>query len=90
MRIMKTVTTAVSIIALGTASMAGGLSDEIMEAPVEVVDEMAPATSSVKPIYIILGVLAAVAIGAALAEDDDDEEDVPVDDTDDVVLTDTM
>lgn len=82
MRITHTLATAASLTALATATMAGGLSDEIMEAPVEVADELAPAGTSVNPTYVVLGVLAALLIAAAIAEDDDDDEedDTPTDD----------
>ncbi|WP_439153630.1 hypothetical protein [Yoonia sp.] len=50
----------------GVAANAGGLSPEVMEAPVVVVEEeMAPAGSSVNSTYVILGVLAALLIAAA-------------------------
>jgi len=92
MRISTTLTAAVAITAFATSSIAGGLSDEIMEAPVEVVeDNVAPAGTSVNPTFVILGVLAALLIAAAVADDDDDDdEDEPTDtvDTIDVSLTD--
>lgn len=76
MRLLTTLATAASIAAIATAPMAGGLANEIMEAPVEVVDEMAPAGPSINPTYIVLGVLAALLIANALS-DDDDEPDEP-------------
>ena len=57
-----------------TLANAGGLSPEIMEAPVVVVDEPAPAGSSISPTYIILGILAALLIAAAVNTNDDEEE----------------
>ena len=67
-------------------SMAGGLADEIMEAPVEAEDTMAPAGTSISPTFVILGILAALLIAAAVAEDDDDNDDTG-DTTDTDVLT---
>ncbi|MEL6838166.1 MAG: hypothetical protein AAFP85_02670 [Pseudomonadota bacterium] len=55
---------------------AGGLADEIMEAPVVAVEpEPAPAGTSISPTFVILGVLAALLIAAALSDDDDDDDD---------------
>ena len=60
-----------------TLANAGGLSPEIMETPVVVVDEPAPAGSSISPTYIILGILAALLIAAAVNANDDDDEEEP-------------
>ena len=81
MQKFTTLAAAASITFVATASFAGGLSDEIMEAPVEAVDVMeAPAGSSISPTFIIVGVLAALLIAAAVAaaddDDDDEEEDI--------------
>lgn len=79
MRITTTLAAAVTIAAFATTTMAGGLANEIMEAPADVTDEMAPAAkSSVNPTYIVLGVLAAVLIAAAVGQDDDDDEPTEV------------
>ena len=77
MRIATTLAAAASIAALSTTAFAGGLVDEVMEAPVVVMEEpMAePAGSSISPTYLVLGVLAALLIAAAVAEDDDDDDD---------------
>ncbi|WP_322891540.1 MULTISPECIES: hypothetical protein [unclassified Yoonia] len=72
MRILTTLTAAVTLAAFTTAASAGGLSPEIMEAPV-VAQEAAPAGSSINPAFIVVGVLAALLIASSL---DDDEEDV--------------
>ena len=90
MRILSTLVAAASITALATASVAGGLSDEVMEAPVVAVEpEMEPAGSSISPTFIIVGVLAALLIAAYVAneddDDDDDEEPAPVEPGPDVV-----
>ncbi|MEL6681999.1 MAG: hypothetical protein AAFQ09_05070 [Pseudomonadota bacterium] len=72
-------TTLLSTAALCAAPVlvtAGGLSDEIMEAPVVAVEpEAAPAGTSISPTFVILGVLAALLIAAALSEEDDDDEE---------------
>jgi len=57
MRITKVIATATAIAALSTSAFAGGLSDQIMEAPVVVEEEMAPAGTSVSPALIVVGIL---------------------------------
>ena len=74
MRITKVIATATAIAALSTSAFAGGLSDQIMEAPVVVEEEMAPATPSVSPTIIVVGILAALLLASNLDSDDDDEE----------------
>ena len=67
MRIVKTLAAAATIAALSTSAFAGGIAPVVVEPTVEV---MEPAkTSSVKPGYIVLGVVAALLIAAA-AEDE--------------------
>jgi len=73
MRITKVIATATAIAALSTSAFAGGLSDQIMEAPVVVEEEMAPATPSVSPTIIVVGILAALLLASNLDSDDDDE-----------------
>ena len=71
MRITTTLAAAASIAALSTSAIAGGLSEEVMEAPIVMEEPMAePATSSISPTYVVLGVLAALLIAAAVAESD--------------------
>jgi hypothetical protein len=73
MNFVKTAAAATAIVALSTASFAGGLADEIMEAPVVMEEEMmAPATGSISPTIIVVGVLAALLLAATLQEDDDE------------------
>ena len=77
MNITKTLITTVAATTLATASFAGGLSPEIMEAPVVVEDEMAaPAGTSVSPLLIVGGILAGVLIYSLLDEDDDGDEEM--------------
>lgn len=71
MRLTTTLAAAAALAVSGVAATAGGMADEIMEAPV-VVAEPAPAGSSISPTYIVLGVLAALLIAAAVAEEDDE------------------
>lgn len=75
MRVLTSSIAAGALLVSGTMAQAGGLSDEIMEAPVIVAEEPAPAGSSINPTYVVLGLLAALLIAAAVAEDDDDEGD---------------
>ena len=71
MRKLVTCLAAASLLAANTA-FAGGLSDEVMEAPV-VVEEpmMEPAGSSVSPTLIVVGILAALLLASSLSEDED-------------------
>ena len=73
MRISTTFIAASAMLATTTFAQAGGLSDEITEAPVVVVQEAPAAGSSISPTYIVLGVLAALLIAATIADDDDDD-----------------
>ncbi len=68
MRITTTLAAAAALAVSGVAATAGGMAEEVMEAPV-VVAEPAPATSSISPTYVVLGVLAALLIAAAVNED---------------------
>ncbi|MEL6683953.1 MAG: tail fiber domain-containing protein [Pseudomonadota bacterium] len=74
MNTIKTLTIG-ALLASTSMAQAGGLADEIVEAPVIVAEEPAPAGSSISPTYIVLGVLAALLIAAAVAEDDDDDDE---------------
>ncbi len=65
MRITTTLAAAASIAVLSTSAFAGGMSEEVMEAPV-VMEEMAPAPAgSSMTSIIVLGVLAAALLFAA-------------------------
>ncbi|WP_322891538.1 MULTISPECIES: hypothetical protein [unclassified Yoonia] len=72
MRMTNILATAAAVAALSTTAFAGGLSPEVMEAPVVAV-EPAPAGSSINPAFIVVGVLAALLIAASLDDDDDEE-----------------
>lgn len=75
MGILKTLVASAAIAAIATTSVAGGLSDQIMEAPVVAEEEMAPAAgSSVDPSLIVLGILALLILGASSSSSDDNEE----------------
>ena len=73
---MRKFTTAVAVTAAITAggmAQAGGLSDEIIEAPV--VEAMPPEpASSISPAIIVLGVLGALLLIASLEDDDEPDE----------------
>ena len=72
MRLTTTLAAATAIAVSGVAASAGGMSDEVMEAPVVMVEPMEePSTSSISPTYIVLGVLAALVIAAAVAAEDE-------------------
>ncbi|WP_051108204.1 hypothetical protein [Yoonia vestfoldensis] len=66
-----TLATAAAFAAVTTVASAGGLSPEIMEAPV-VAQEAAPAGSSINPAFVVVGVLAALLIASSLSGDDED------------------
>ena len=75
MNLLKTIIAATSIAALSTSAFAGGLSPEIMEAPVVMEEEMmAPAAGSISPTIIVVGVLAALLLAASLQEEDEEPE----------------
>jgi hypothetical protein len=76
MQILKNLTAATAIVALTTPAFAGGLSDQIMEAPVVVEEEMAPAGSSLDPALIVLGILGLLLLGANLGDDDNGGSDI--------------
>ena len=74
MRITSTLAASAFMAVLASSAFAGGMADEIMEAPVVVEEEvMAPAASSISPTWVVLGVLAALLIAANLPEDEDEE-----------------
>lgn len=79
MRRLVTFATAATFAAVTTAS-AGGLSPEIMEAPV-VVQEAAPAGSSINPAFVVVGVLAALLIASSLSDDEEETRRAIVCDT---------
>ncbi|SFR33918.1 hypothetical protein SAMN04488005_0571 [Yoonia tamlensis] len=70
MRFITTLAAAAAIALTSTTAFAGGVAPAVMEAPVVEVME-APATSSVSPAFIVLGVLAALLIASQLEDDDD-------------------
>jgi len=75
MRFTTTLAAAALCAAPALVAHAGGLSDEIMEAPVAAVEpEVAPAGTSINPTFVIIGVLAALLLAAALNDDDDDDD----------------
>ncbi|WP_333712415.1 hypothetical protein [Yoonia sp.] len=72
MNFFKTMAAAVAITSVATVSLAGGLSDQIMEAPVIVEEEVAAAGSSVDPAIIVLAILGLLVIGANLGGDEEE------------------
>lgn len=71
---MKTLTIAAAIAALSTSAFAGGLSPEVVEAPVVAAEAPPEPGSSINPTLVVVGVLAALLIASAVAEDDEDDE----------------
>lgn len=80
---LKILIGAVTISAVATTSaFAGGMADEIMEAPVVVEEEMmAPAASSVSPTLIVVGILAALLLAASSSGDDGGDELIAISDS---------
>ena len=77
MRFTTTLAVATALAVSGFATNAGGLSDEILEAPVVAVEPAPePAGSSINSTYVIVGVLAALLIAAAVAASDDDDDPI--------------
>ncbi|SFR33912.1 hypothetical protein SAMN04488005_0570 [Yoonia tamlensis] len=73
MHLSKALCAAAALALTSTAAFAGGVAPAVMEAPVVEVME-APATSSVSPAFIVIGVLAALLIASQLTDDDDDAQ----------------
>lgn len=72
MRLTTTLAAAAALAVSGFAANAGGLSEEVLEAPVVAVEPAEPAGSSINSTYVIVGVLAAVLIAAAVNASEDD------------------
>ncbi|MEJ8563200.1 hypothetical protein QTO30_19615 [Yoonia sp. GPGPB17] len=73
---IKTGVSAIAALALtGTAVSAGGLADEIVEAPVAVEDPVAAAPASSVPGWVIPVAILALVIGVVASSDDDDDDD---------------
>ncbi|SHJ02311.1 hypothetical protein [Wenxinia saemankumensis] len=72
MRLTKTLVASTAAIAFaGSAALAGGFADEIVEAPVVMVEPAAPAGSI--PGWVIPAALAAALIAVAVSGDDSDD-----------------
>ncbi|WP_341366065.1 tail fiber domain-containing protein [Yoonia sp. BS5-3] len=76
MRFTTSFLAASALLVTTSASQAGGLSDEIVEAPVEVMEVESPTGSSINGTYVIVGVVAALLLALALREDEEEEEEV--------------
>ena len=81
MRILTSTLAAGALLASSTALHAGGLSPEIMEAPV-VMEEpmMEDAGGSLSPTIIVVGVLAALLLAASLQEEEEEDPGIEVSD----------
>ena len=71
MRFATTLATAAALSVSGFAAQAGSPEPVVIEQPPIVVDEPAPAGSSINSTYLIVGVLAALLIAAAVNANDD-------------------
>ena len=71
MRLTTTLAAATAIAVSGVAATAGGMAEPVMDKPVVMADPVpAPAASSISPTYVVVGVLAALLIAAAVAEEE--------------------
>ncbi len=70
MRLTTTLAAAAALAVTGFAAHAGNPEPAVMDAPVVVVEEPAPAGSSINSTYVIVGILAALLIAAAVNEAD--------------------
>lgn len=74
---LLTMTAASTALLITTSAQAGGLSDQVMEAPVVVQEPMMePAGSSINPAFIVVGILAALLLASSLEDDDDNGTDL--------------
>ncbi|MEL7180508.1 MAG: hypothetical protein AAFN63_11815 [Pseudomonadota bacterium] len=73
--IKAVVTAATAIVFSGTAASAGGLADEIVEAPVAVADPVEAAPASSIPGWVIPVAILALIVGVVASSDDDDDDD---------------
>ncbi|MBQ2261642.1 MAG: hypothetical protein II336_09760 [Loktanella sp.] len=65
MRLTTTLAASAVIAVSAVAANAGSLAPTTMEAPVVVMEQPAPAGSSINPAFIVVGILAALLIAAA-------------------------
>jgi hypothetical protein len=65
MRLTTTLAASAVIAVSAVAANAGSLAPATMEAPVVVMEEPAPAGSSINPAFVVVGVLAALLIAAS-------------------------
>lgn len=70
MRLVTTLAAAAALTISGFAAQAGSPEPVVIEQPPVIVDEPAPAGSSINSTYVIVGVLAALLIAAAVNEAD--------------------
>ncbi|MDO6591993.1 hypothetical protein DS901_00210 [Loktanella sp. D2R18] len=69
MRLTTTFAATAALAVSAVSANAGGMSEPVMDAPVVMVEEPAPAGSSISSTYIVVGVIAALLIAAAASED---------------------
>ncbi|SFR55567.1 hypothetical protein SAMN04488005_2850 [Yoonia tamlensis] len=71
MRLTTTLAAAAALAVSAVSAQAGGMTAPVMDAPVEVAAEPAPAGSSVNSAFIVIGVIAALLIASQLGDDED-------------------
>jgi hypothetical protein len=69
MRLTTTLAAAAALAVSAVSANAGGMSEPVMDAPVVMVEEPAPAGSSISSTYIVIGIVAALVIAAVASED---------------------
>lgn len=73
MSLTKTVIAAVAATTVASTAFAGGFADEIVEAPVTIVEPAAPAGTL--PGWVIPAVLVAGLVALAVSDDDTEDDD---------------
>jgi len=71
---MRIVSLVAAVALLATPVTAGGLSDQIVEAPVPMQEPVA-AGPSISPAIIVVGILGALLIASSVGEDDDESRE---------------
>ena len=70
MRLTTTLAAAAALAVSAVSANAGGMSAPVMDAPVVVIEEPAPAGSSINSTYIVIGVIAALLIASQMGDDE--------------------
>ena len=70
MRLTTTLAAAAALAVSAVSANAGSMAAPVMDAPVVVMDEPAPAGSSINSTYIVIGAIAALLIASAAGSND--------------------